>query len=172
MPAAGDVGLVGLAVMGQNLALNMADHGFQVVVHNRTVARTAEYLAGPAAGTTITGATTLAELVAALPRPRRIVLMVKAGPPVDEILGELVGLLDRGDVVVDGGNSHYADSDSARRELESRGLLFVGAGISGGEEGARHGPSIMPGGSAGAWPLVRDVLAGNRRQGRRRHPLL
>jgi len=158
VPAAGDVGLIGLAVMGQNLALNMADHGFRVVVHNRTVARIAEYLAGPAAGTTITGATTLAELVAALRRPRRIVLMVKAGPPVDEILGELVGLLDRGDVVVDGGNSHYTDTIRRAGELESRGLLFVGAGISGGEEGARHGPSIMPGGSAGAWPLVRDVL--------------
>ena len=158
MPAQGDIGLIGLAVMGQNLALNMADHGFSVVVHNRTAARTEEFLAGPAAGTTITGADTAAELVAALRSPRRIVLMIKAGPPVDQVIEELVPLLDPGDVVIDGGNSHYADTIRRTADLESRGLLFVGTGISGGEDGARHGPSIMPGGSAAAWPLVRDVL--------------
>jgi len=158
VPAQGDIGLIGLAVMGQNLALNMADHGFSVVVHNRTAARTEEFLAGPAAGTTITGADTAAELVAALRSPRRIVLMIKAGPPVDQVIEELVPLLDPGDVVIDGGNSHYTDTIRRTADLESRGLLFVGTGISGGEDGARHGPSIMPGGSAAAWPLVRDVL--------------
>jgi 6-phosphogluconate dehydrogenase len=154
----GDIGLIGLAVMGQNLALNMADHGFRVVVHNRTAERTAEFLAGPAAGTTITGADTPADLVAALARPRRIMLMVKAGPPVDQVIADLLPLLDRGDVVIDGGNSHFTDTVRRVGELEAAGMLFVGTGISGGEEGARHGPSIMPGGSPDAWPLVRDVL--------------
>ena len=158
MPATGDIGLIGLAVMGQNLALNMADHGFRVVAHNRTPATTAAFLAGPAAGTTITGADSFAELVAAVRRPRRILLMVKAGPPVDDVIDHLAPLLDPGDVVIDGGNSHYTDTIRRTAALEARGLLFVGTGVSGGEEGARHGPSIMPGGSAAAWPLVRDVL--------------
>ncbi len=158
MSGDGDIGLIGLAVMGQNLALNMADHGFRVVVHNRTAARTAEFLAGPAAGTSITGADSPAELVAALARPRRIMLMVKAGPPVDEVIAELLPLLHAGDVIIDGGNSHFTDTVRRVSEVESAGMLFVGTGISGGEEGARHGPSIMPGGSPAAWPLVRDVL--------------
>ena len=156
MPA--DIGLIGLAVMGQNLALNMHDHGFGVIVHNRTPARTQEYLAGPAAGTTITGAGSVAELVSALAPPRRILLMVKAGPPVDAVLDELVPLLSPGDVVVDGGNSHFRDTDRRVAALGASGIRFVGAGISGGEEGARHGPSIMPGGDPEAWPLISHVL--------------
>ena len=153
-----DIGLIGLGVMGQNLALNMADHGYRVVVHNRTQEVTDAYLAGPAAGSSVVGASTIAELVDAVARPRRIVLMVTAGPPVDAVIASLAPLLDPGDVIVDGGNSHFEDTARRMADLEARGLLFVGAGISGGEEGARHGPSIMPGGSERAWPLVRDVL--------------
>jgi 6-phosphogluconate dehydrogenase len=156
-PAA-QVGLIGLAVMGQNLALNMADNGFRVAVHNRTTERITEFLAGPADGLPIVGADTIEGLVAAVDQPRRILLMVQAGPPVDAVIEQLVPLLDPGDVIIDGGNSHHEDSARRAERLEDVGLLFVGAGISGGEEGARHGPSIMPGGSAGAWPLVRDVL--------------
>jgi 6-phosphogluconate dehydrogenase len=155
-----DIGLIGLAVMGQNLALNMADHGFTVAVYNRTAARTEDFVSGAAAGTSIVAAYSLEELVGWLRPPRRILIMVKAGSPVDGVIAELTPLLDPGDVVIDGGNSHYADSARRGRELEARDLLFVGAGISGGEAGARHGPSIMPGGSAAAWPLVRDVLQG------------
>ncbi|HSM01115.1 MAG TPA: decarboxylating NADP(+)-dependent phosphogluconate dehydrogenase [Acidimicrobiia bacterium] len=152
------VGLIGLGVMGQNLALNMADQGHDVVVYNRTRKVTEEYLAGPASGTGIVGADTLDALVDALQRPRRIVLMVTAGRPVDAVIDSLTPLLDGGDVIVDGGNSHFEDTARRVADLEAKGLLFVGAGISGGEEGARHGPSIMPGGSEDAWPLVRDVL--------------
>jgi 6-phosphogluconate dehydrogenase len=154
----GDIGLVGLAVMGQNLALNMADHGYSVVVHNRSAEKTEAFLAGPAAGTSITGAATPADLAAALARPRRIVLMVRAGAAVDAVIEDLLAHLDPGDVVIDGGNSYFYDTIRRTRELEGQGLLFVGAGISGGEEGARHGPSIMPGGSGDAWPIVQDVL--------------
>jgi 6-phosphogluconate dehydrogenase len=153
-----DIGLVGLAVMGQNLALNMADHGYSVVVHNRSPEKTEAFLAGPAAGMSITGAADPAGLTAALATPRRIVLMVRAGAAVDAVIEDLLPHLDRGDVVIDGGNSYFRDTIRRTRELEDRGLLFVGTGISGGEEGARHGPSIMPGGSADAWPIVRDVL--------------
>jgi 6-phosphogluconate dehydrogenase len=156
--AKAQVGLIGLAVMGQNLALNMADKGFTVAVHNRTAERIADFIAGPAAGTAIVGADTIDELVGRLETPRRIILMVKAGRAVDAVLDALIPLLDEGDVVIDGGNSHYLDSARRVERLEEAGLLFVGAGISGGEEGARHGPSIMPGGSAAAWPLVRDIL--------------
>jgi 6-phosphogluconate dehydrogenase len=154
----GDIGLVGLAVMGQNLALNMADHGYSVVVHNRSVSKTRAFLTGPAAGTGITGADTPEALVAALSTPRRIVLMVRAGSAVDAVIEDLLPHLDPGDVIVDGGNSYFRDTIRRTRALEDRGLLFVGTGISGGEEGARHGPSIMPGGSIDAWPIVQDVL--------------
>ena len=156
MPA--DIGLIGLAVMGQNLALNIADHGYSVVVHNRSAERTKQFLAGPAAGTTIHGASTLGDLVAALTVPRRILLMVKAGGPVDAVLADLVPRLTPGDVVIDGGNSHYSDTTRRVAELGSHGIRFVGAGISGGEEGARHGPSIMPGGDPAAWPLISGIL--------------
>jgi 6-phosphogluconate dehydrogenase len=144
--------------MGQNLALNIDDHGFRVVVHNRTTERTEEFLAGPAAGTDIAGADTIADLVAAVATPRRIVVMVKAGAPVDSVISSLGEHLEPGDVIIDGGNSHWEDTVRRTAEAESRGLRYVGAGISGGEEGARHGPSIMPGGTPEAWPLVRDVL--------------
>jgi len=153
-----DIGLIGLAVMGRNLALNLRDHGFAVAVHNRTAARTGEFLAGPAAGTGILPAWSLAELADRLHRPRRVLLMVRAGQPVDDTIAGLLAVLDPGDVIVDGGNSHFADTIRRVREVEAQGLLYVGAGISGGEEGARYGPSIMPGGSAAAWPLLRPVL--------------
>ncbi|WKZ83737.1 MAG: decarboxylating NADP(+)-dependent phosphogluconate dehydrogenase [Acidimicrobiia bacterium] len=144
--------------MGQNLALNLADKGYSVVVHNRTTTRTAEFLAGPAAGHTVTGADTLADLVAALVRPRRIIMMVKSGPAVDAVLAGLTPLVAPGDVIVDGGNSHYLDTARRVEEMAARGIAFIGAGISGGEEGARHGPSIMPGGNAAGWPQVREML--------------
>ncbi|MBI5157556.1 MAG: NADP-dependent phosphogluconate dehydrogenase, partial [Acidimicrobiia bacterium] len=144
--------------MGQNLALNIADHGYSVVVYNRSAERTEQFLAGPAAGTTIQGVATLGELVGALTVPRRILLMVKAGEPVDAVLADLTPLLAKGDVIIDGGNSHFADTARRVGELGAHGIRFVGAGISGGEEGARHGPSIMPGGDPEAWPLIAEVL--------------
>ena len=153
-----DIGLIGLAVMGQNLVLNMDDHGFTVAVYNRTTARTTEFLDGPARDTRVIGVTTIEDLVATLRRPRRIMLMVKAGRAVDETIRRLVPLLDAGDIVIDGGNSHFEDSTRRTRELQEAGLRFVGTGISGGEEGARNGPSIMPGGDADAWPEVKGVL--------------
>ncbi|MBU1225605.1 MAG: decarboxylating NADP(+)-dependent phosphogluconate dehydrogenase [Actinobacteria bacterium] len=153
-----DIGLVGLAVMGQNLALNIADHGFSVAVYNRTTATTEAFVAGPAADAAIIATTTLEELVAALHRPRKVILMVKAGGPVDAVITALIPLLDAGDVIIDGGNSYYEDTIRRTAEVEAAGLLFVGTGVSGGEEGARHGPSIMPGGSPAAWPLVKGVL--------------
>ena len=153
-----DIGLIGLAVMGQNLVLNMDDHGFTVAVYNRTTSRTTEFLAGPARGTRVMGTSTIEEFVASLRAPRRIMLMVKAGRAVDETIGRLVPLLDEGDIIIDGGNSHFEDSTRRTRELREMGLLFVGAGVSGGEEGARHGPSIMPGGEMAAWPEVKGIL--------------
>ena len=152
------IGLIGLAVMGQNLVLNMDDHGFTVAVYNRTTARTTEFLAGPARDTRVIGTSGIEELVASLGSPRRIMLMVKAGGAVDDTIARLVPLLDEGDIIIDGGNSHFEDSTRRTRELRDRGLLFVGAGVSGGEEGARHGPSIMPGGEAAAWPEVKSIL--------------
>ncbi len=153
-----DIGLVGLAVMGQNLVLNMADHGFTVAAHNRTTEVLDAFLEGPAKGASVVGARSLEELVGMLRPPRRVMLMVKAGSPVDAVIGQLVPLLEAGDIVIDGGNSLYTDSERRVRELAEHGLHFVGAGVSGGEEGARHGPSIMPGGATEAWPAVRDVL--------------
>ncbi len=153
-----DIGLVGLAVMGQNLALNMADHGYTVAVFNRTVSKVDEFLAGPAAGAGVIGAHSVEELAAALKRPRKVMLMVKAGQAVDDTIARLLPQLEPGDVVIDGGNSNFEDSIRRCRQLEERGLLFVGAGISGGEEGARHGPSIMPGGSPEAWPHVKEIF--------------
>jgi 6-phosphogluconate dehydrogenase len=153
-----DIGLVGLAVMGQNLALNMADHGFRVAVFNRTVAKVDEFLAGPGEGANVVGTHSAADLVRRLAPPRRIVLMVRAGTAVDLTIAELMPHLEPGDIVVDGGNSNFTDSIRRYRELSERGLLFVGAGVSGGEEGARHGPSIMPGGAATAWPHIQEIL--------------
>ena len=153
-----DIGLIGLAVMGQNLVLNMDDHGYRVVVYNRTGARTTEFMAGPARDTSVIGVYEMEELVARLRPPRRIMLMVKAGHAVDATIKQLVPLLESGDIIIDGGNSYFEDTVRRNRELGGMGLRFIGTGISGGEEGARYGPSIMPGGDPVAWPHVKDIL--------------
>ncbi|MBL9032176.1 MAG: NADP-dependent phosphogluconate dehydrogenase [Phycisphaerae bacterium] len=158
-----DIGLVGLAVMGQNLALNMADHGFKVAVYNRTTSVTTEFIAKHPAGSFgalgggLTGLASLADFVAAIKRPRKIVIMVKAGGPTDAVIDGLVPLLSPGDVIVDGGNAHWEDTIRREKTLKERGLLFVGSGVSGGEEGARFGPSLMPGGDPGAWEHLKPV---------------
>jgi 6-phosphogluconate dehydrogenase len=153
-----DIGLVGLAVMGQNLVLNMANHGFSVGVFNRTTSKTDEFVKGPAKGKSITGYPVLADLVANLKTPRKIMMMVKAGPAVDELIGELKGHLEAGDILIDGGNTLFNDTNRRTKEAESDGMLYVGTGVSGGEEGALKGPSIMPGGNAAAWPHVKTIL--------------
>ncbi|MCL4264683.1 MAG: decarboxylating NADP(+)-dependent phosphogluconate dehydrogenase [Anaerolineae bacterium] len=155
-----DIGLIGLAVMGQNLVLNMDDHGFTVAVFNRTVEKVDQFLANEAKGTKVIGAHSLEELVSHLKRPRRVMLMVKAGAPVDATITQLVPLLEPGDIIIDGGNSHYPDSTRRAQELAAQGLLFIGTGVSGGEEGARYGPSIMPGGHPEAWPHVKPIFQG------------
>jgi len=153
-----DIGLIGLAVMGQNLALNMNDHGFTVAVYNRTVSKVDEFLAKKAKGTKIVGAHTAEELVGALQRPRRVMLMVQSGKPVDEFIELLLPNLAPGDILIDGGNSNYNDTIRRTAYVESKGLLYIGTGVSGGEEGARLGPSIMPGGSPAAWPHVKPIF--------------
>lgn len=153
-----DIGLIGLAVMGQNLVLNMNDNGFTVVVYNRTTSKIDDFLNGTAQGTNVMGAYTLEDFVAALKRPRKIMIMVQAGRAVDAVINQLLPLLDKGDIIIDGGNSHYPDSTRRTNELAEKGILFVGAGVSGGEEGARHGPSIMPGGAPEAWPPIKPIL--------------
>ena len=153
-----DIGLIGLAVMGQNLVLNMDDHGFTVAVYNRTTSKVDRFMENEAKGTRVIGTHSLQELVSVLKRPRRIMIMVKAGWPVDATIEQLVPLLERGDIIIDGGNSHYPDSTRRTRELAEKGILFVGTGVSGGEEGARHGPSIMPGGAPEAWPHVKPIF--------------
>ena len=154
----GDIGLIGLAVMGQNLVLNMNDHGYTVVVYNRTTSKVDEFLANEAKGTKIQGAHSIEELVAKLKRPRRIMMLVKAGKPVDDFIAQITPHLEPGDIIIDGGNSLFEDTNRRQRELESKGLLFIGTGVSGGEEGARRGPSIMPGGSPAAWPHVKEIF--------------
>jgi 6-phosphogluconate dehydrogenase len=156
--AQADIGLIGIAVMGQNLALNMNDHGFTVAVFNRTVSKVDEFLAGPAQGTQIIGTHSLEEFFKSLKKPRKVMLMVKAGDPVDEFIKLSLPFLEAGDLIIDGGNSLYTDSIRRCRDLASKGIYFIGAGISGGEEGARHGPSIMPGGNPAAWPLVKNIF--------------
>jgi 6-phosphogluconate dehydrogenase len=158
MEANGDIALIGLAVMGQNLILNMNDHGFTVVAYNRTVSKVEAFLGQEAKGTRVLGAHSIQELVAQLKRPRRVMLMVKAGPPVDEFIEQLLPHLEPGDIIIDGGNSLFEDTIRRTRYVESKGLFFIGTGVSGGEEGARHGPSIMPGGSPKAWPHVKDIF--------------
>ncbi|HEX3987814.1 MAG TPA: NAD(P)-binding domain-containing protein, partial [Verrucomicrobiae bacterium] len=153
-----DIGLIGLAVMGQNLVLNMNDHGFTVAVFNRTVAKVDEFIGREAKGTKVIGAHSLAELAGMLKRPRRVMLMVKAGKPVDELIDEILPHLEKGDILIDGGNSLFQDTTRRVKELSEKGILFVGTGVSGGEEGARKGPSIMPGGSKEAWPHVKDIF--------------
>lgn len=153
-----DIAVIGLAVMGQNLILNMNDHDFTVVAFNRTVSKVDDFLAGEAKGTKIIGAHSIEEVVAQLKRPRRVMLMVKAGQPVDAMIEELLPHLEAGDIIIDGGNSLFTDTARRVEYVESKGLLYVGTGVSGGEEGARNGPSIMPGGSPGAWPHVKDIF--------------
>lgn len=153
-----DIGLIGLAVMGQNLVLNMNDHGFTVAVFNRTVAKVDEFLANEARGTRVLGAHSIAELAGLLKRPRRVMLMVKAGQPVDDFIELVLPHLEPGDIIIDGGNSEYTDTMRRTAYVETKGLLYIGTGVSGGEEGARHGPSIMPGGSLAAWPHVRAIF--------------
>jgi 6-phosphogluconate dehydrogenase len=153
-----DIGLIGLAVMGQNLVLNMADHGFRVAVFNRTTSKVDEFLDGPAKDTSIIGTHSMEELVDSLTTPRKVMLMVKAGEVVDRFIDMLIPLLEPGDVIIDGGNSHYPDSTRRTAYLKEKGLRFIGTGVSGGEEGARFGPSIMPGGDPEAWPLVKDIF--------------
>src|SRR5690348_3011108 len=155
-----DIALIGLAVMGQNLILNMNDHGFTVVAFNRTVEKVDHFLANEAKGTKIIGAHSIEEMVALLKRPRRVMLMVKAGKPVDEFIEHLLPHLEAGDIIIDGGNSLFDDTNRRVKYVESKGLLYIGTGVSGGEEGARHGPSIMPGGSAAAWPHVKSIFQG------------
>jgi 6-phosphogluconate dehydrogenase len=158
MEPQGDIALIGLAVMGRNLILNMNDHGYTVVAHNRTVARVDEFINGEAAGTKVIGARSIPEMVAQLKRPRRVMMLVKAGQAVDKTIEQLLPHLAPGDIIIDGGNSLYEDTIRRTKYVESRGLLFIGTGVSGGEEGARHGPSIMPGGSEAAWPHVKNIF--------------
>jgi len=153
-----DIALIGLAVMGQNLILNMNDHGFTVVAFNRTVEKVDHFLANEAKGTKVIGAHSLAEMVSLLKKPRRVMMLVKAGAAVDEFIEQLLPLLEPGDIIIDGGNSLFDDTNRRVKYVESKGLLFVGTGVSGGEEGARHGPSIMPGGSPAAWPQVKNIF--------------
>ncbi|HEX4771301.1 MAG TPA: decarboxylating NADP(+)-dependent phosphogluconate dehydrogenase [Bryobacteraceae bacterium] len=155
-----DIGLIGLAVMGQNLVLNMNDHGFKVAVFNRTVSKVDDFVANEAKGTQVAGTHSIEELTASLKRPRRVMLMVKAGDTVDQMIDHLVPHLEKGDIIIDGGNSLYTDTNRRVKALNEKGILFIGTGVSGGEEGARHGPSIMPGGNPEAWPHVKDIFQG------------
>ena len=153
-----DIGLIGLAVMGQNLVLNMNDHGFKVAVFNRTVSKVDDFLADEAKGTQVVGAHTIEELTSLLKRPRRVMLMVKAGDTVDQMIDHLLPHLEAGDIIIDGGNSLFTDSNRRSKDLAKKNILFIGTGVSGGEEGARFGPSIMPGGNLAAWSHVKDIF--------------
>lgn len=153
-----DIGLIGLAVMGQNLVLNMNDHGYRVAVFNRTVSKVDEFIGHEAAGTQVVGAHSIEELAQLLKRPRRVMLMVKAGDTVDHVIDSLLPHLEKGDIIIDGGNSLFTDTNRRTKALLEKGILFIGTGVSGGEEGARFGPSIMPGGNADAWPHVKEIF--------------
>ncbi|WP_438863900.1 decarboxylating NADP(+)-dependent phosphogluconate dehydrogenase [Neptunicella sp.] len=153
-----DIGLVGLAVMGENLILNMASKGFTVTAYNRSAEKVEKFINGRAQGKSIRGAFSIEELVNSLAQPRKIMLMVKAGQAVDDMIEQLIPHLDKGDIIIDGGNTHFPDSNRRTKYLESKGLLYIGTGVSGGEEGALTGPSIMPGGSVAAWPAVKDIF--------------
>ena len=158
MPQTADIALIGLAVMGQNIILNMNDHGYVVCAYNRTTKKVDDFLANEAKGTKIIGAHSLEEMVASLKKPRRVMMLVKAGAPVDEFIDLLVPLLEKGDIIIDGGNSFYEDTVRRYNALKEKGILFVGSGVSGGEEGARHGPSLMPGGNPEAWPHIKAIF--------------
>jgi 6-phosphogluconate dehydrogenase len=153
-----DIGLIGLAVMGQNLVLNMNDHGFRVAVFNRTISKVDDFIENEAKGTQVIGTHSLEELTSILIKPRRVMLMIQAGKPVDDFIDLLLQYLEPGDIIIDGGNSNYNDTIRRTAYVESKGLLYIGTGVSGGEEGARNGPSIMPGGSPAAWPLVKPIF--------------
>ena len=153
-----DIGLIGLAVMGENLVMNMESKGFTVAVYNRTTAKVKDFVEGRAKGKNIIGAYSIEELVANLKKPRRVMMMVKAGAAVDALIDTLIPHLEKGDIIIDGGNSHFPDTIRRTQYVESKGLLYIGTGVSGGEEGALKGPSMMPGGSPAAWPHVRDVF--------------
>ncbi|XP_022919208.1 6-phosphogluconate dehydrogenase, decarboxylating [Onthophagus taurus] len=155
----GDIGLIGLAVMGQNLILNIADHGFNVIVYNRTVEKVDNFLANEAKGKeSIIGARSIQDLAAKLKKPRRVILLVKAGSAVDDFIQQLLLHFEAGDIIIDGGNSEYTDTRRRFAELKAKGIRYIGSGVSGGEEGARYGPSLMPGGDKEAWPFIKDIF--------------
>ena len=153
-----DIGLIGLAVMGENLVLNMESKGFYVSVFNRTVSKVDHFLENRGKGKNIYGAGSLEALVSSLKSPRKVFLMVKAGRPVEDYIDRLIPLLDKGDIIIDGGNTHFSDTARRTAYVESKGLLYIGTGVSGGEEGALRGPSMMPGGSPAAWPAVKPIF--------------
>ncbi|XP_014607978.1 PREDICTED: 6-phosphogluconate dehydrogenase, decarboxylating [Polistes canadensis] len=153
-----DIALIGLAVMGQNLILNMNDHGFVVCAHNRTTKKVQDFLENEAKDTNVIGAFSLKEMILNLKTPRKVMLLVKAGSAVDEFIDQLVPLLAPGDIIIDGGNSEYQDTERRTKDLEKRGILFVGSGVSGGEDGARYGPSLMPGGNSKAWQHIKQIF--------------
>ncbi|NQT40940.1 MAG: NADP-dependent phosphogluconate dehydrogenase, partial [Planctomycetes bacterium] len=175
MPDKCDIGVMGLAVMGQNLVLNMEDHGFSVAVYNRTTSKTDDFVNSDEVkgkNRKIVPTRTLQELVDSLAKPRKVMLMIKSGDavhapadelypdasPTDAVIGQLLQIMEPGDVIIDGGNTHFRDTERRTRYVESKGLLYIGTGVSGGEEGARFGPSMMPGGSDKAWPLVQPIF--------------
>ncbi|VEU22215.1 DEKNAAC103220 [Brettanomyces naardenensis] len=153
-----DIAMIGLAVMGQNFVLNMADHGFTVAAFDREADVVDKFIANDAIGKSIIGTHSVEEMVATLKRPRRVMLLIKAGKPVDSVIEQLVPLLEKDDIIIDGGNSHYLDTTRRYDFLKSKGIYFVGSGVSGGEEGARHGPSLMPGGAIEAWPAIKPIF--------------
>src|SRR6202171_848962 len=153
-----DIGLIGLAVMGQNLVLNMNDHGYKVAVFNRTVSKVDEFINHEAKGTQVVGAHSVEEMCSLLKTPRRVMIMVKAGEVVDQTIEQVLPHLEKGDIIIDGGNSLYTDSNRRAKDLAAEGSLYIGTGVSGGEEGARFGPSIMPGGNLEAWPYVKEIF--------------
>ncbi|MBQ1552725.1 MAG: NADP-dependent phosphogluconate dehydrogenase, partial [Clostridia bacterium] len=153
-----DIGLIGLAVMGENLALNMESKGFRVSLYNRTTEKVDKFVSGRGAGKNFEGCHSLEELVASLKKPRKVMMMIKAGASVDDMIDRLIPLMEEGDIIIDGGNSHFPDTIRRTAYVESKGKLYIGTGVSGGEEGALKGPSMMPGGSPAAWPHVKPIF--------------